>query len=64
MDPNETLKRIDEFLREHRTGEEVDHWCEDLLEWLDRGGFEPDWEKYSVGTSYFECRRVQAQRNK
>lgn len=62
MDPEATLKRIDDFLRAGETGEEVDEWCESLMEWLARGGFEPDWEKYPLGASYYRCRAIQAAR--
>lgn len=58
MDPNECLKMIDEFLRARESGDEVDQWCRNLMEWLDKGGFEPDWDKYDLGTSYFKCRRI------
>ena len=58
MDPNETLRMIDSFLTDRETGECVDEWCENLMEWLSRGGFEPEWEKYPLGASYYQCRLV------
>jgi len=58
MDPNETLKKIDQFLKERQSGDEVDLWCRDLIKWLNREGFEPNWEKYPLGTSYFKCRVI------
>ena len=64
MDPNATLKAIDEFLAAHRTGEYVDELCEALYDWLAAGGFQPDWSKHSLGTSYYECRKVAIQRGK
>ncbi|MEE8503978.1 MAG: hypothetical protein V3T26_05965 [candidate division NC10 bacterium] len=58
MDPNETLRRIDEFLLAQEEGVEVDIWCQDLWDWIQKGGFEPNWEAYSLGTSYYQCREV------
>lgn len=58
MDPNTTLKKIHEFLAAGKTGDIVDIWCHDLYEWIDCGGFEPDWDSYSLGKSYYECRKV------
>ena len=58
MDPNETLRVINGFLARHETGDEVDVWCQDLYDWLKKGGFEPNWAKYPLGTSYYRCRKV------
>jgi hypothetical protein len=55
MDPNATLREIDQFLKAGRTGDEVDQWCEALRQWIARGGFEPDWAKYELGASYYRC---------
>lgn len=63
MDPNECLKRINDFLANRESGNEVDHWCRDLIEWLAKGGFEPDWNKYGLGTSYFKCREITERRS-
>lgn len=49
MDPNETLKLIDQALSEREVGEEVDALCRGLYEWVSKGGFEPDWNKYPSG---------------
>lgn len=62
MDPNATLAIIDRALSrlalDEYAGQEVDEACEDLWRWLGRGGFEPDWKKYSIATGH--CRsRVQ-----
>jgi len=56
MDPNETLRMIDQFLTSRQTGDEVDEWCENLREWISKGGFEPDWSKRELGTSYYKAR--------
>lgn len=50
MDPNATLQMIDSFLKSRRTGDEVDQWCEYLYDWLQAGGFQPDWDQYQLGT--------------
>jgi len=55
MDPNATLKMINEFLEDRRTGDEVDDWCGNLFEWIQKGGFEPEWNTYPIGTSYYWC---------
>ena len=62
MDPNETLKRIDDFLHAADSGPEIDEWCQALKEWLDKDGFEPDWAKFEWGTSYYECYVIQKEK--
>ena len=59
MDPNECLKRIHEFLDALKSGDCVDQWCADLQTWLDKGGFEPEWHEYELGSAYFRCWKVQ-----
>jgi len=63
MDPDETLKMIDEFLQARKTGDEVDEWCHNLYEWIEKGGFEPNWNRYPLGTEYYKCREVSERRN-
>ena len=58
MDPNELLRMIDEAINKREHGNEVDIWCQDLFDWLAKGGFDPEWNKYPLGTSYFHCRAV------
>lgn len=58
QDPNATLREIDTFLKDHRTGDVVDEWCQDLWDWIQKGGFEPDWARYELGASYYRCRKV------
>jgi len=58
MDPNATLELIDSFLKERRTGDIVDEYCEDLHGWLSKGGFEPDWSAFELGASYYRVRCV------
>ena len=62
QDPNESLKMIDDFLRLQKTGDEVDIWCREIYDSIQAGGLEPDWEKYSLGTSYYQCREVHMKR--
>ena len=62
MDPNATLKQIHEFLADRRSGEEVDIMCQDLWDWIETGGFQPEWERYPTGTSYYQCREVYLKR--
>jgi len=62
MDPNKTLKMIDDFLCARKSGDEVDQWCRDLIKWIAKGGFEPDWNKYKLGTSYYKCRVISERR--
>lgn len=63
MDPNETLKQIEEnFLAYTAQGdddlpEETQELVEDLGEWIRRGGFEPDWIKYPTGAAVYRFMR-------
>lgn len=60
MDPNATLREIHNALMNRETGDEIDEWCEALGDWVDNGGFEPDWKAYPLGTSYYQVMRQQA----
>jgi hypothetical protein len=60
MDPNETLRQINEYadarpnkMRWQGIDEEAGHLCVAINEWLEKGGFEPDWKKYPDATAYF-----------
>ena len=64
MDPNATLKCIEEFIRDKCEGYEVDDWCQDLYEWIGKGGFEPRWANYELGTGYYRCRAIEMGREK
>ncbi len=58
MDPNATLARIAEIVasnggsatREELMDEELDNACNDLHEWLAKGGFAPRWDASQCGT--------------
>lgn len=53
MDPNHTLQWIDSVIRSLEQGDEIDEWCQSLFDWLEKGGFEPYWNKYPSSTSYY-----------
>lgn len=60
MDPNATLAMIDSLLTQSITdvdaGYELNEVCEDLFDWLSRGGFAPQWEKYPLAAGFYRCR--------
>lgn len=66
MDPNACLERIANLLRRsagntpanREAGTDLDFACQDLFDWLDRGGFAPDWSKHPSAASYYDCRAV------
>lgn len=62
MDPNATLSRIADLLRQSAydgdAGLELDFACQDLFDWIARGGFEPEWDKHPSATGYYRCREV------
>lgn len=55
MDPNATLRMIEEALRDrdYRLANQL-KWS--LFQWLARGGFEPDWSKYPQASAYYHKR--------
>lgn len=55
MDPNETLAQIKDYVRIIESDTYADHYATelayeiaDLFEWLAKGGFPPDWEKWNA----------------
>jgi len=69
MDPNATLQMIARLYQETQdhfgsqrgddAGGELDQACDDLLHWLSRGGFEPNWDSVpNVVCSYLKCRQI------
>lgn len=62
MDPNACLERIARLLPQAaddlEAGEELDMACQELYDWLKRGGFDPDWSKHESATGYYRCRAV------
>ena len=53
MDPNYTLREIDSALTSPQWGEDPDDLCVELRQWLLRGGFEPEWDRYPAASRYF-----------
>ena len=52
MDPNATLKRIGELAEggdHHMAGLS----CLDLYQWVQKGGFKPDWDADDFATAYY-----------
>ena len=54
MDPKECLKCIDAEVTRHIAGDATDERCRDLQDWLDKGGFAPQWDQYPLGAGYFQ----------
>lgn len=56
MDPNETLRRIEALLPalDDDDVDEAEGFCADLSEWLDKGGFAPEWTKYPEATKFYK----------
>ena len=52
MDPTHCLHRIEDALLD-RDFEDADWACEDLNDWLNRGGYEPEWGSSAAGSAYF-----------
>ena len=55
MDPDAALKRINDAL-DHPLAADAADACEDLRAWLDRGGFEPDWEAWPAAAWLYRAR--------
>ena len=53
MDPNATLRLIQEHLKDGDL-EEAEYLRADLSTWLGLGGFEPDWDAYPRASSYYQ----------
>lgn len=52
MDPNVTLQWINDFLGNNDI-ESAENSVEDLADWIEKGGFLPDWDRYPKATFYF-----------
>ena len=55
MDPNATLRRLDEAMDE-REMDEAGFIVKDLARWLASGGFEPEWWRYPRATAFYSAR--------
>ena len=56
MDPNATLRRIADLMHEEPgelTEECLAEACQDMREWLAKGGFEPQWEKSPFAAAHY-----------
>lgn len=53
MDPNFTLQMIDDYLRMDGDREGAREYAGYLKEWIDDGGFEPDWTRYPLAYAYY-----------
>lgn len=69
MDPNATLATIQRKLsliacaNNAEDKSDVDAYVEYLRLWIARGGFDPDWARYPLGTSYYQTRMIQRDRD-
>lgn len=54
MDPNQTLSDIEDTLLDHEMEMAKLH-AKDLMEWLDGGGFQPDWNSHPMATLWFRA---------
>ena len=52
MDPNETLKQIQDAI-DREDFVSADKHCHDLDDWLMTGGFEPIWQRNPRGLAYY-----------
>ena len=59
MDPNATLEVIETELENRMIeptssrDESIKYFVEDLREWIQSEGFEPDWKAYPLATQYY-----------
>jgi len=60
MDPNAALERIEHFLQligndgfTINVYRELEEACNDLLGWIERGGFQPRWEEHLEASGHF-----------
>ena len=53
MDPDFTLQELDRCLRDEGDAEGAREYCGYLREWIEQGGFEPDWSKYPRAYVYY-----------
>ena len=53
MDPDAVLKLLEEKLLNHDDWEEIMESYEDLYGWLEKGGFEPNWNHCALGTAFY-----------
>lgn len=52
MDPNVCLKRIADAIQDGEY-EDADDFCDELYEWIDKQGFQPEWDSYPEAAAYY-----------
>ena len=55
MDPNATLRALDEAIDE-RNRDESGFLVKELSRWIASGGFEPEWWRYPRAAAYYAAR--------
>lgn len=53
MDPNATLAFIEDMENEDSQDETLIWALQDLRDWIERGGFSPNWTRFPRGTDLF-----------
>lgn len=54
MDPTACLERLqDAHLSDDK--EETIAACQDLMDWINKGGANPDWERFPIGATFFRA---------
>ena len=53
MNPEATLREIRETMHGHSDLRSVVDCCRALREWIDRGGFQPHWEREPIATARY-----------
>jgi len=52
-DPNATLAFIEDLYAEDPMDDTLEYALDDLAEWIEKGGFAPNWERFPVATDLF-----------
>ena len=52
MDPNTVLQRINDLLFA-ADATELHQACHDLLDWINKDGFEPNWDQHDLAACYY-----------
>lgn len=58
MDPNTLLEELQSALVTDTRNDEVDNMCDDLRNWIVRGGFAPSWNKCPLAKAYYFTRQA------
>lgn len=57
MDPVQSLHELQLLANGEPEAREIDHLVEALADWIQRGGFEPDWDECPDGRDLFRSYR-------